>query len=108
LPLAIKYLNDIPLNKIPLIFLSGLLGSLIPAFLFCLAEEGIDTSLAGTLNSLTPVFVIISGFLFFNLRVPFIKITGILIALTGSILLLFSKGSLEGNQNLLYVSFVVL
>ncbi len=88
--------------------MSGLLGSLLPAFLFCIAEEGIDSALAGTLNSLTPIFVIITGALFFNSKTAGNKILGIFIAFTGSLLLLISKGHLQESQNLLYVSFIVL
>ena len=108
LPWAIKYLPQIPRNKIAVIFLSGVLGSLLPAFLFCIAEEGIDSALAGTLNSLTPIFVIITGALFFKSKAKGNKVFGIFIALTGSILLLLSKGHLRESQNLLYISFVVI
>lgn len=88
--------------------MSGVLGSLLPAFLFCVAEEGIDSALAGTLNSLTPIFVIITGALFFNSKTSLNKILGIIIAFTGSILLLLSKGHMQESQNLVYVSFVVI
>lgn len=108
LPTAIKYFNKIPKNKIGVIFLSGVLGSLLPAYLFCIAEEGIDSALAGTLNSLTPIFVIITGALFFNSNTSFNKILGIIISFAGSILLLLSKGHMQENQNLLYISYVVL
>lgn len=108
LPTAIKYFWLIPRNKIVVIFLSGLLGSLLPAYLFCIAEEGIDSALAGTLNSLTPIFVIITGALFFKSKTTNNKILGIIISFAGSILLLFSKGHMQENQNLLYISYVVL
>ena len=88
--------------------MSGVFGSLLPAFLFCIAEEGIDSALTGTLNSLTPIFVIIIGALFFHSKPSAKKIWGIAIAITGSVLLLFSKGRLEQSQHLYYVSFVVL
>lgn len=107
LPSAIKHFKKIPQNKILLIFMSGVLGSLLPAYLFCVAEMGIDGALAGTLNSLTPIFVIITGALFFSTKTPANKILGILIAFTGSILLLLSKNSMHSNQNLIYVSYVV-
>ena len=71
--------------------MSGTMGSLLPAFLFCLAEEGIESSLAGTLNCLTPIFVIVTGALFYNTSTSRNKIIGILIAFIGSFLLLFSK-----------------
>jgi len=108
LPWAIKYIRQVPRNKIGVIFLSGVLGSLLPAFLFCIAEEGIDSALAGTLNSLTPIFVIIAGALFFKSKTQGNKILGIFIALSGSLLLLFSKGHMQESKNLLYISFVVL
>ena len=108
LPSAIKYFKLIPKDKIGIIFLSGTLGSLLPAYLFCIAEEGIDSALAGTLNSLTPIFVIITGALLFKTKATKNKVMGIIISFTGSILLLLSKGHMQENQNLLYVSYVVL
>jgi drug/metabolite transporter (DMT)-like permease len=108
LPTAIKNFKKIPTNKIGVIILSGMLGSLLPAYLFCIAEEGIDGALAGTLNSLTPIFVTITGALFFASRTSSSKILGIFISFVGSILLLLSKGSIQQNQNLLHISYVIL
>lgn len=108
LPTAIKFVRHIPRDKVFVIFMSGMLGSLLPAYLFCIAEEGIDSALAGTLNSLTPIFVIVSGALFFKSKTSFNKVLGIVISFAGSILLLLSKGQLGANQNLLYISYVVL
>ncbi len=108
LPAAIKHYKSIPKNKVLIIFLSGVLGSLLPAYLFCVAELGIDGALAGTLNSLTPIFVIITGALFFSSKTSANKIFGICIAFAGSILLLLSKGNMQESQNLVYVSYVVL
>ena len=108
LPITVKYIRRIPAKKLLLVFLSGTLGSLLPAFLFCLAEEKIDSALAGTLNALTPVFVIITGVIFFNAKIASNKITGILIALTGCILLLFSKSLLQTNPHFSYLLLVIL
>jgi len=108
LPAAVKHFKSIPKDKVLIIFMSGVLGSLVPAYLFCVAELGIDGALAGTLNSLTPIFVIITGALFFSLKTSANKIFGICIAFTGSLLLLLSKGHMQESQNLVYVSYVVL
>ena len=108
LPFTLMHFRQVPVNKLLVIFMSGFLGSLLPAFLFCIAEEEIDSALAGTLNSLTPIFVIITGALLFKSRTSTNKIWGILIAITGSALLLLSKGHLQQNLNLSYVSFIVL
>jgi drug/metabolite transporter (DMT)-like permease len=108
LPVAIRAFKKIPRNKMPLVFLSGVLGSLLPAFLFCYAEQGMDSSLAGTLNSLTPIFVIITGALFFQRKTPFNKVIGIIVAFAGSILLLLSKGHTAEVNGLLYPLMIVL
>ncbi len=108
LPVAVKTIRQIPLNKIFIIFMSGALGSLFPSFLFCIAEEGIDSSLAGTLNCLTPAFVMLTGSLFFKTTTTPLKIIGILIALAGSVLLLISNGNSHQHSQLFGVSLVVL
>lgn len=108
LPIAIKSIRKIPAQKLPLIVLSGALGNLIPAFLFCIAEQELDSSLAGMLNSLTPIFVILIGALFFKKETPANKVIGILIAFTGSILLVLSKGPIKSTDNLVNPLLIVL
>ena len=108
LPNAIRFFKLIPKNKLALVILSGTLGSLLPAFLFCLAEEGVDSSLAGALNSLTPIFVIINGVLFFQTKTELNKVIGILLAFTGSFLLLLSNGHLGENSQFTYVLFIII
>lgn len=106
LPFAWNAYKKIPANKRWYAILSGLLGSFIPAFLFCLAETRLDSSFAGTLNSLTPIFVLSVGFFFFHLKVTAQQVTGILISFCGSILLFLAKEGKTGD--LLYVGFIVL
>ncbi|OQP47066.1 hypothetical protein A4H97_05995 [Niastella yeongjuensis] len=101
LPVAIRHWKNIPANKLGIVFLSGILGSFIPAYLFCLAETKIDSSLAGFLNSLTPVFTIFTGLLFFGQVFQLHKLTGVLIAISGMLVLLFAKG----NVNVQYFSY---
>lgn len=88
--------------------MSGVLGSLFPAYLFCIAEQGIDSALAGVLNSLTPIFVIIVGAIFFQSKTSTNKVIGILVAFTGSVLLFFSQPNFSENSNIFYVLLVVL
>ena len=87
--------------------MSGVLGSLLPAFLFCKAEEGLDSALAGTLNALTPIFAILTGALFFKARTSFHKVLGIVIAFSGSILLLLSQG-IHGSQHYFYIAYIII
>jgi drug/metabolite transporter (DMT)-like permease len=107
LPVAIRHIKKIPKNKLLLIFLSGFTGNLVPAFLFCLAEQSIDSSLSGTLNSLTPIFVIVIGSIFFNAKASWKQITGVIISFTGTALLFFGKGSLNESHDIIFAFFVV-
>ena len=108
LPVAYKSFKQIPRDKIFITFMSGVLGSLLPAYLFCIAEQGIDSALAGVLNSLTPIFVIIIGALFFQSNTSTNKVIGILIAFTGSILLFLSQPDFAEKSNAFYVLLVVI
>lgn len=108
LPVELRHFKTVPKNKIGTIFLSGVLGSLLPAYLFCIAEERIDSALAGALNALTPVFVIIMGALFFNSKTSAIKIAGIILSLSGSVLLFFAQPGFHENSNVKDVLLVVI
>ncbi|RFS22521.1 DMT family transporter [Chitinophaga silvatica] len=107
LPFLPKALKQTPKNKLPVIFLSGLLGNGIPAFLFCIAETEIDSSLAGIMNALTPLMALLSGILIF--KSPFRKeqLTGIFVGLAGVVLLFTSKG-ISANHHWYYAFLVIL
>ncbi|RYY67924.1 MAG: DMT family transporter [Chitinophagaceae bacterium] len=108
LPVAIMSIRLIPKKQMFLVFMSGALGSLIPAYLFCVAEQKVDSALAGVLNSLTPIFVIIAGAMFFNARIAANKVIGILIALSGSVLLFLFQPNFSNNSNVIHISYIIL
>lgn len=95
LPWAIRQMRQIPRNKISYAVLSGVLGSFFPAFLFCLAETRIDSSLAGILNALTPISVVTIGVLFFKSKVMVMQVVGIVIGFIGLCLLFLTKGTID-------------
>jgi drug/metabolite transporter (DMT)-like permease len=88
----------------------GMYGNLIPAFLFTKAETGISSSLAGMLNSLTPLFTIITGILFFRAKARWQSITGVLVGLAGAMGLVYSSGGNDATpySGILYSLYVVL
>lgn len=108
LPFAVRHFRDIPQNKFVFVFLSGLFGNLIPAYLFCKAELGVSSALAGMLNSLTPIFTLILGVSFFQQKTSRLQQLGIGIAFSGSLLLLLSRGGIAGQQNLTDILLIVL
>lgn len=92
LPFFFKYIRQTPLNKIPVIILSGILGNLIPAYLFCIAETHVDSGLAGVLNALVPLMALMSGFFIFHVQIVKHQLFGICIGLLGVILLFIAQG----------------
>lgn len=99
IPLAIFHFSRIPSRKLPLVILSGMLGNFIPAFLFAIAiDKKIDSALAGILNSLTPLFVIVINILFYKAKMPIRKVVGVIIGLIGLLVLSLSEGGISFNN----------
>ena len=108
LPIAIQQLKVMPNDKIKMAILSATIGNFIPAFLFCIAETRINSSLAGIVNALTPLFAILMGVLFF--KMPFIwkKVAGVLVGFVGLCLLFLPQSNgIEFDKNQLYALFIV-
>jgi len=104
LPIALKHIRQLNRTNILSIIIIGLFGSLIPAFLFPLAETKISSSLAGMLNSLSPVFTLLFGIFFYNRKTIKTQITGVFLGLLGATGLLYA-GSFSFN---IFGLFVVL
>lgn len=111
-PLAFFHFSKIPSNKLGLVILSAVVGNLLPAFLFAEAITRLDSSLAGILNSLTPICVVLIGIFFFKDKIKSQKIIGVLIGFLGLVLLtvlpmILSKKSMSFD-NLGYTLLIVL
>lgn len=88
--------------------ISGFIGSTIPSFLFPLAQRGIDSTLAGVLNSLTPLFTLMVGILIFRLRSTWYHFAGVLIGLSGAIGLISISGGYSFSFNFSYAVYIIL
>ncbi len=86
-PFAFFHFRKIPRNKLGIVILSAVFGNLLPAFLFAAAITRLDASLAGILNSLTPICVAVVGILFFKEKISTQRITGVLTGFSGLVLL---------------------
>ncbi len=96
LPFAIFHLSRIPRKKMLLVILTGITGNLLPAFLFAEAiAKNIDTSLAGILNSLTPICVIVVAVSFFKDKIGLQKIIGVLVGFAGLVLLTVTQDNIN-------------
>lgn len=90
LPIAIRNLHKLNRGNIFSVLIIGLCGSGIPAFLFPFAETKISSSLAGMLNSLSPVFTLVIGIAFYGRKTFRSQIAGVFLGLVGAVGLLYS------------------
>lgn len=112
LPFAIFNFNKIPKSKIGLVILSAIFGNLLPAYLFAIALMHLDPPMAGILNSLTPICVVVVGIGFFKDKISQQKINGVLVGFMGLVLLTILPSLLNGESifsgNLSYTLLIVL
>lgn len=100
LPFFLLQARRVDWSKWKWLLVVGLCGSGIPAFLFPIAQMHISSSVSGLLNSLTPLFTLLLGLMFFGRKFRLMKLVGVFIGLVGAtVLILAGNGSeLQGNN----------
>jgi drug/metabolite transporter (DMT)-like permease len=93
LPFALRHVGGVERSRYKWLALSGVVGTLIPAFLFAYAETKLASGLAGVLNALTAVFTLLVGALLFGQRLTGLRVLGIALGLAGTVLMLLLGGS---------------
>ena len=107
LPIALKHIRDIDRSKLPVLFVLGFAGSLLPSFLFAIAETQLDSSLTGVINALTPIFVILISLLFFNQKIKFLNAIGIAVGFLGTVFMLLGGSGFDLSNFNYYALYVV-
>lgn len=113
LPVSIRHLGKVKRKHLFYIFLFGLCNSCIPAFLFTESETVVSSSTAGILNSLTPIFTLIAGLLFFGVAFNWFGLAGVIIGFAGAFLLIFygqngSGSPVETDASAWYAGMIVM
>lgn len=93
LPFGLSNFGKIPRGQYGYIVLTALLGMFIPAFLFCLAQMKVQSSVAAMLNGLTPVFTFVFSIFIFRIGYKINQILGLLLGLFCAILLAMERSS---------------
>lgn len=106
--IGFKTLPNIPQGKWKYIIITSLFGTFIPAFLFSIAETQMDSSISAILNSLTPLNTLILGVLAFGLNFKRSQISGVIIGLVGSMLLIFNGALHHPEQNYFYAVLIII
>ena len=107
LPFVFKRIRRLSRREWKFLILNGMIGSGFPAFLFAKAQTGIDSSLAGILNSLTPLFTLIVSLSFFSLKIRWFNILGVIIGLIGAIGLISISGGKSFDFNFGYAVYII-
>lgn len=105
LPIAVFKVRELKRDDYWKLFVSGLLGIFIPSFLFAAAQTHMDSSVAGIMNTLTPLFTMILGGLIFRQRFGMSAVIGIICGFAGAVVLIVSRsgGSIGFNSYALLI-----
>lgn len=107
LPLAILKIKKVDKRTTWILLISGIIGSVIPSWLFATAQTQIDSAMAGTLNALTPLFTLLIGVLFFKYKTRWLNVLGVIIGLVGAIGLIMASSQHALEANIKYSLLVV-
>jgi len=92
MPYAITKIKLFPKRHLKWLIIAAFTGSFIPMFLFPMAETEISSSIAGIINSMMPIFVIIVGSLVWKFSTTKRQLLGVLISFAGACILALGSG----------------
>lgn len=93
LPFGLSNFRKIPKNLLGYVLLTAFLGMFLPAFLFCLAQMKVQSSVAAMLNGLTPVFTFVFSIFLFQIRYKPAQVAGLLLGLACAIMLALERSN---------------
>lgn len=98
-PIILWHRKEIQWHKWLKFLAVGLTGSGFPSFLFSFAQTEISSSIAGLLNSLTPIWTLIIGIFLFRLKFNNAKLAGVIIGFIGAItIILLGSEDITGGK----------
>jgi len=108
IPIAVVYWSKIDWKRWKPLVVVAFCGSAIPNFFFAVAQQHVDSSLAGVLNSLTPLFTLLIGTAFYAMEFSREKVLGVVIGLAGAVLLVLFNASSGISGNAFFAGLCVL
>lgn len=100
-PWIYRSLKKIKRSDLKYVLIVGLTGSAFPAFLYALAQTQIASSIAGVLNSMTPIFTLLfAALIFSHKKLPISQVIGVVLGFIGAAFLV-----LYGDSSGLSFSF---
>ncbi|MBI1224251.1 MAG: EamA family transporter [Bacteroidetes bacterium] len=107
LPFGIYHAKNIPKKSWPYVVLVTFVGMFIPAFLFCLAQQHVQSAVAGIMNALTPVFTFVFSIFLFKKAYRLSHVAGLLLGLVCATMLIVERSDDAFSLNI-YAGLIVL
>ncbi len=107
-PFAVRRLEYLQDGKWMHFLIIGYLSSGIPSILFPIAQQYLSSSVAGILNSLTPLFTLLIALLFYRASIGYRQALGVFIGFLGAGLLIWMNNNGSQNKNLYFAILIVL
>ncbi len=108
IPIFLYLAKEYDWKKIPYFILVAICGSGVPSFLYAIAQTRIDSSVAGVLNSLTPIFALILSVVVFKDVFKWKQLGGILLGFAGASVLVLLRNTEHLTTDLNYSLLIVL
>ncbi len=106
LPFSIRSLRQIPRARLKYFLMAGCIGNLAPSFLFAISMPYMESTVSGILNSLAPLFTLITGAIIWRHKFSYSKILGVLVGFGGCLVLIAFRGN-SFDLNINYYALMV-
>ncbi|MFC6269648.1 DMT family transporter [Frigoriflavimonas asaccharolytica] len=93
LPIAILNIKKFPKKQLKWLLIAAFSGNFIPMFLFPVAQKMVSSSIAGIINSMLPILVIMVGAIFWKFKTTKRQLIGVGISFSGACIIALSNGS---------------
>lgn len=103
---GIRNFKYIPKKLMPWVIGGSCLGNFIPMFLFPFAQQNVSSSMAGILDSLVPIFILIFGYLLFEIKSTQTQILGAIVGFVGAAILM-KGGEVGGGSDVFYSLLII-
>ena len=108
IPFLGKNFKEIKKKDYLILFISGIVGNVIPYFLYPIAQTNIDSATSGVLTSLTPFFALLIGVVFYKQNATKNNIIGLITGFVGTTILIIFSSKVGVIGNNVFGLFVVL
>lgn len=105
LPVALRSVKKVPKAHVKYLISVGFVGSLLPSFLFAIAQTRVPSAITGVMNAVTPIFTILVGYFIYQQKYSSRVFYGVIIGFVGTVILILtgSDGKITVNYYILYI-----